>query len=137
MTRSDPHSAPSPREPPTPSPDDEVARQPYTWLTTIGRRSGEPRTVELWFALERGTVYVLAGGGHEAAWVRNAIARPDVRLRLGSRTWDAVVRLPAAGTEEEQRARRLVAAKYQGWQDGRPLGRWAATALVVAFDLVA
>jgi deazaflavin-dependent oxidoreductase (nitroreductase family) len=120
-----------------PLPGEDIARQPYTWLRTIGRRSGEPRTVELWFALEGRTVYVLAGGGHEAAWVRNAMARPEVRLRLGSRTWDAVARLPEPGTDEEHRARRLVAAKYQGWQEGRPLGRWAATALVVAFDLVA
>lgn len=35
------------------------------------------------------------------------------------------------GEEREPLARRLLAAKYQGWSDGRPLSRWAAGSLPV------
>jgi deazaflavin-dependent oxidoreductase (nitroreductase family) len=109
--------------------------QPYAWLTTIGRRSGEPRTVELWFVLEGGTVHFLAGGGEEAQWVRNAAVEPAVELRLGQRSYRGRVRRPVPDSEEDVVARRRMATKYQGWREGRPLSRWAQEALCIAVDL--
>lgn len=113
----------------------DVAAQPYCWLTTTGRRSGRPRTVELWFALDGGTVYVLAGGRDRSAWVRNLQAEPRARMRLGSADHAVTARVGLEGSGEEQLARRLLAAKYQGWREGQPLSRWAATSLPIAFDL--
>jgi deazaflavin-dependent oxidoreductase (nitroreductase family) len=112
-----------------------AADQPYAWLTTIGRRSGEPRTVELWYVLDGRTVHFLAGGGEHAHWVRNAEVEPRVRLRLGQRTYAGRIRRPAQGSAEDAAARQRMAAKYQGWQAGRPLSRWAREALCVAVDL--
>jgi deazaflavin-dependent oxidoreductase (nitroreductase family) len=115
----------------------DAGDQPYAWLTTIGRRSGEPRTVELWFVLDRRTVHFLAGGGEGAQWVRNADAQPAVRLRLGQRTYEGRVRRPEPGSIEDATARRRMATKYQGWRDGRPLSGWAREALCIAVDLAA
>jgi deazaflavin-dependent oxidoreductase (nitroreductase family) len=109
--------------------------QPYAWLTTIGRRSGEPRTVELWFVLDGRTVHFLAGGGERAQWVRNADVEPAVRLRLGQRTYECRVRRPDPGSVEDTAARRRMATKYQGWREGRPLSGWAREALCIAVDL--
>ena len=109
--------------------------QPYAWLTTIGRRSGEPRTVELWFALEGRTVHFLAGGGEDAQWVRNAAVEPAVELRLGQRSYRGRVRRPDPASAEVSDARRRIATKYQGWREGRPLSRWASEALCIAVDL--
>lgn len=122
---------------PTPSTGIEpgAGDQPYAWLTTIGRRSGEPRTVELWFVLQGRTVHFLAGGGEDAQWVRNAEAEPAVKLRLGQRTYAGRVRRPEPGSGEEAAARRRMATKYQGWRDGRPLSGWAREALCIAVDL--
>jgi deazaflavin-dependent oxidoreductase (nitroreductase family) len=114
---------------------DGVDRQPYAWLTTIGRRSGAERTVELWFGIGGDTVYFLAGGGEQAHWVRNALAHPEVSVRLGGGVFAGTARVPTAASEEEHNARRLLAAKYQGWHEGRPLSRWAATAFCLAVDL--
>ena len=115
----------------------DAGDQPYCWLTTTGRRSGRARTVELWFALEGTTIYMLAGGRDSADWVRNVQVQPRVRLRLGSTDFEAIARLDVEGSEAEPHVRRLLAAKYQGWQGGRPLTRWAREALPVAFDIVA
>jgi len=109
--------------------------QPYAWLTTVGRRSGTPRTVELWFVLDGRTVHFLAGGGERAQWVRNADVEPAVRLRLGQRTYSGHARRPQPGSAEEAAARRRMATKYQGWREGRPLSGWAQEALCVAVDL--
>lgn len=115
--------------------DPDAREQPYVWLTTIGRRSGEPRTVELWFVLEGCTVHVLAGGGEDAQWVRNTNVESAVQLRLGQRTYSGRVRRPDPGSFEEAGARRRMATKYQGWREGRPLSRWAREALCIAVDL--
>ena len=99
-------------------------------LQTVGRSSGRPRTIEIWFATEGERVYLLAGGRERAHWVRNLMADPHVRLRIGGRTLDGLARV-IEGEEREAIARRLLAAKYQGWSEGRPLSRWAAGSLPV------
>ena len=49
-------------------------------LTTIGRRTGRPRTVELWFAYHEGHIYLL--GHPESNWVKNVSANPRVTLEM-------------------------------------------------------
>jgi deazaflavin-dependent oxidoreductase (nitroreductase family) len=113
----------------------DAGDQPYAWLTTTGRRSGEPRTVELWFVLAGRTVHFLAGGGDDAQWVRNADVQPDVAVRLGQHVYAGRARRPEPGSPEEVSARHRMATKYQGWQPGAPLSRWAREALCIAVDL--
>lgn len=108
----------------------------FCYITTTGRRSGNPHRIEIWFAADPGTrtIYVLAGGRERADFVRNAIADPRVTVRIGNREGDANARVVGAGTEEDARARRLLLAKYQrpGQTD---LESWGRSALPVAFDL--
>ena len=40
----------------------EPADLDYCYVTTTGRRSGNPHTIEIWFALHEGRVYLLSGG---------------------------------------------------------------------------
>jgi deazaflavin-dependent oxidoreductase (nitroreductase family) len=51
-------------------------------LTTKGRRSGEPRTVTIWFVAEPGRI-LLTGGAEGPQWSRNLRADPEVELRIG------------------------------------------------------
>lgn len=99
-------------------------------LQTIGRTSGRPRTIEIWFAIDGERIYLLAGGRDRAHWVRNLRVEPRVRIRIGGRTIDGHARL-IDGEAGEMMARRLLAAKYQGWTEGAPLSAWAASALPV------
>ena len=43
-----------------------LADEQFCYLTTTGRVSGEPREIEIWFALEATTLYMLAGGREKA-----------------------------------------------------------------------
>ena len=79
-------------------------------LQTTGRTTGRPRTIEIWFATEGERVYLLAGGRHRAHWVRNLIADPRVRLRIGGVTIAGKARV-IEGEVREDLARRLLAAK--------------------------
>ena len=103
-------------------------------LETIGRVSGEARVIEIWFAAVGDRLYLLSGGRDGAHWVRNLRANPAVRLHFPGRTFDGVAR-EIEGESDEDVARRALAAKYQGWREGRRLSAWARTSLPVRIDL--
>jgi deazaflavin-dependent oxidoreductase (nitroreductase family) len=109
------------------------ADDPVCDLETIGRRSGRPRTIEIWFATDGERIYLLSGGRDRAHWVRNLVAQPRVRLRIGDELVSGRARV-IEGEPNEAVARRLLAAKYQGWTEGRPLSSWAARSLAVEID---
>jgi deazaflavin-dependent oxidoreductase (nitroreductase family) len=113
---------------------DSVADESFAYVTTTGRRTGRSHTIEIWFGVDGERVYLLSGGGERSDWVRNLQADPRVSLRIGDRQWSANARV-VEDPAEEATARRLLASKYQGWREGRPLSRWAGTALPVAMDL--
>lgn len=108
--------------------------EPFCYVTTTGRRSGRPHTVEIWFAVAGRTLYVLAGGRDRADFVRNLRAHPEARVRIAGQEHLAVVRFPEPGSEEDERARRLVLHKYDPSGD-QGLASWTRVALPVAFDL--
>jgi deazaflavin-dependent oxidoreductase (nitroreductase family) len=116
---------------------DDQGQYPFCYLTTVGRVSGRPHTIEIWYALLGRTLYLLSGGGDRSDWVRNLSRRPAVTVRFGRR--DAAelagrARIVQAGSEEDELARRLVAGKYQGSYGG-DLSGWRRSALPVAVDL--
>jgi hypothetical protein len=55
-------------------------------------------------------------------------------VRIGGRTLEGRART-IEGDPAEPLARRLLAAKYQGWREGQRLSAWAAGSLPVEIDL--
>jgi deazaflavin-dependent oxidoreductase (nitroreductase family) len=105
----------------------------YCYVTTTGRRTGSPHTIEIWFALHVETVYLLSGGGDASDWVRNIRVDPTVGLRLGDR--DMICRARIVEDEREDAlARRLLLEKYAS-RYADDLGEWGRTALPVAIEL--
>jgi deazaflavin-dependent oxidoreductase (nitroreductase family) len=105
----------------------------YCYVTTTGRRTGSPHTIEIWFALNGDTVYMLSGGGDASDWVKNIRANPTVGLRLGDR--DMICRARVVEDEHEDAlARRLVLEKYAP-RYADDLEEWGRTALPVAIEL--
>jgi deazaflavin-dependent oxidoreductase (nitroreductase family) len=118
--------------------DPDQAGAEYCYLTTTGRRSGDPHTIEIWFGMptDGRCLYLLSGGGDRSDWVRNLVAEPSVTARIGSRTADelpARARVVEPGDEDAE-ARRLLASKYQGWDDSKQMSSWARTALCIAVE---
>ncbi|MBI2468644.1 MAG: nitroreductase family deazaflavin-dependent oxidoreductase [Candidatus Rokubacteria bacterium] len=91
----------------------------YLYLTTTGRRSAQPREIEIWFTERAGRCYLIAEHGERAQWVRNIVAEPRVSCRVGETTYVGRARV-VNGTTEPTLAREIRAAseaKY-GWGDG-------------------
>ncbi len=116
------------------APFERLGHEDFAYLTTTGRRTGKHHTIEIWFALHDGTLYLLSGGGDSADWVRNLRKTRAVRVRIGSRTVDAKAREVKA-PDEDALARQLLDEKYMSWKPGKRLSSWARNALPVAIDL--
>jgi deazaflavin-dependent oxidoreductase (nitroreductase family) len=114
---------------------ERLANEDFAYLTTTGRRSGKQHTVEIWFALHDGRLYMLSGGGDRADWVKNLRKTSAVRVRIGTQSTTAKARIVRAGTKEDELARQLLDGKYQGWREGKRLSSWARGSLPVAFEL--
>jgi len=114
---------------------ERLADNDFAYLTTTGRRTGKEHTIEIWFALHEGRIYMLSGGGDRADWVRNLRKTPRVRLRIGTQSASATARVVRAGTKEDELARHLLDGKYQGWREGKRLSSWARNARPVAIEL--
>lgn len=91
----------------------------FLYLTTIGRRTGRPREIEIWFTRRAGRCYLVAETGERAQWVRNMRADPRVRWRIGVRTSVGRARVvdPAREAALAAAVRRRSRAKY-GWGEG-------------------
>lgn len=105
----------------------------FCYLTTTGRVTARLHTIEIWFALDGATLYMLSGNGGDADWVKNLRRHPRVSVRLGDGVFHGYGRVVADPTADA-RARQLLIAKYQP-PGSSELESWGRTALPVAVDL--
>jgi deazaflavin-dependent oxidoreductase (nitroreductase family) len=80
-------------------------------LVTIGRKSGAPRAVTIWFVTDAGRVYVQAGKGGATDWFRNLEKNPAVTLEIGERRLAGRASVVADGAESD-RVHDLFRRKY-------------------------
>lgn len=92
------------------------------YLTTTGRLSGQPRTIEIWFVYYQGRLYLNAERQYEAHWVRNLLRQPCVRIRLGEREFAGRARVLERYHDASlwQTVCEVSRQKY-GWGDGLPV----------------
>jgi deazaflavin-dependent oxidoreductase (nitroreductase family) len=93
----------------------------FLYLTTTGRTSGQPRTIEIWFVEHAARYYVVAERREAAQWVQNIERDPAVHFRVGARG-EAGPATPATArivrtAELVVAVSSLMDAKY-GWSDG-------------------
>jgi deazaflavin-dependent oxidoreductase (nitroreductase family) len=130
-----PSSSSRVREPDSTSWPARCAHESFLYLTTIGRRSGRPHRIEIWFAGHRARLYLLSGGRERADWVRNLQATPRVTVELGGETHVGVAHVLEAGAADDQLARQLLLAKYADSEDD--LDEWGRSSLPVVIEFPA
>ena len=97
----------------------------FLYLTTTGRKTGQPRQIEIWFVAAGGRLYIFAEHGLRAQWVRNIRRDPHVRVRVGSRQAEEVTATArpldrAVDAAQWDHVQGLAREKY-GWGDGLPV----------------
>ena len=113
--------------------DRSLDREDYCYLTTSGRVSGKPHTIEIWFTIVEGVLYMLAGGRERSDWVRNLRTTPSVQLRIRDRRWQATARV-AEDRPRDAGIRKAVADKYRA-RGSSDLDDWERDALPVAVEV--
>lgn len=91
----------------------------FLYLTTIGRLSGLPREIEIWFTQCQHNYYVISYLDDKAHWVRNIRHNPRVSFRVGARHFQGRARIldPQAEPDLCRLIQHLSDAKY-GWSEG-------------------
>ena len=108
-----------------------LVHEQYCYLTTTGRVTGRPHEIEIWFALDGETLYMLSDS-QGSDWVKNLRRTPRVTVRIAGERFEGSARVVEDG-EEDELARRLLVEKYE--QEPGSLSNWRRTALPVAVDL--
>lgn len=56
----------------------------FLYLETIGRRTGQPREIEIWFVERAGRYYILSEHADRSHWYRNVTVNPSVMISIGT-----------------------------------------------------
>jgi deazaflavin-dependent oxidoreductase (nitroreductase family) len=84
--------------------DHGMHRERIVLLTTVGRRTGQPRTSPMMFHRDGDRILVIAsnvGAPRHPAWYLNLVADPHVRVELAAEGYDGMA-TPLAGDERER-----------------------------------
>ena len=96
----------------------QVAGSPVLLLTSIGRRSGQPRTAPVLYLADGERLIVIgSNAGHEKApaWSLILEANPDAEVELASKR--QLVRARIAAGEEREELWRKMNVQYGGFDD--------------------
>ena len=59
---------------------DRLSRYRELKITVIGRKSGQPITIPVWFVFENGMLYLLPVQGSDTQWFKNVLQKPTIRI---------------------------------------------------------
>jgi deazaflavin-dependent oxidoreductase (nitroreductase family) len=101
---------------------ESLADKQVLHLTTIGRVTGRPREIEIWFIVYQAKFYLFSEHREAAGWVKNIRRNSNASVRFGKRSIKAVARVLDYRKErllwDEVQA---IANRKYGWGDGLPV----------------
>jgi deazaflavin-dependent oxidoreductase (nitroreductase family) len=101
---------------------ESVADKQVLYLTTVGRRTGLLREIEIWFVVWCGRLYLFAETREAAGWVKNIRRNPKVGVRIGEWRIDATARVLDHRTDRKLWAQvATIANREYGWGEGLPV----------------
>ena len=111
-----------------------VAGEKFIYLTTRGRKSGNPHTVELWFAVAEKHVYL----SHEGAytdWMKNILKDDHVKLKIGKTEFKGTARIAESG-EAFELGKHALYLKYYGNADEDTINDWFTESTIVEISKI-
>jgi len=106
-----------------------VEDEKYIYLTTIGRKTGRTHTVELWFAIAGGKIY-LSHEGHYTDWMKNTLQNSLVEYRIGGIHFKGRARIVAGG-DVFQIGKSALYIKYYGHASKEIIDDWFSMSTVM------
>ena len=91
---------------------ESVKNNQYLYLTTRGRKTGKPHTVQIWFAYAAGKLYL----SHEGAytdWMKNLEKNEMVTAKIGGMNIQAKAKIVGEGDPREKGKKALYEKYYK------------------------
>ena len=109
-------------------------------ITTTGRKSGEPRRIEIYFHHFDGSYYLTGRPVRKRDWVANILAHPEFTLHL-KRGVTADVDVVGEGESDPQERARIIRLARANWNHDpaeidSSLQKWVDTAPFIRFEPV-
>ena len=111
----------------------EVASKKLIHLTTKGRKTGKPHTVELWFAVHGDKIY-LGHEGEETDWMRNIKKNDMVTFKIGGKNFHGKTRYLENGTSEAEKGKLALYEKYYGKATREVIEDWFSLSKLFAIQ---
>jgi deazaflavin-dependent oxidoreductase (nitroreductase family) len=111
-----------------------VADEKYIHLTTMGRKTGNPHTVELWFAVAGEKIYL----SHEGAytdWMKNILEDDRVEFKIGKTQFEGTARI-AEGGEVFELGKHALYLKYYGKADEDTINDWFSESTIIEISMI-
>ena len=113
---------------------EEISSRKLTHLTTVGRRTGKPHTVELWFAVRDNKIY-LSHEGEPTDWMKNITRNNRVSFEIDGKNFIGKARYLKNGTDEAEKAKVALYEKYYGKAAKEIIDDWFSLSRLVVVEL--
>jgi len=109
---------------------EDLNREQYVHLTTKGRKTGKPHTVELWFAIAERKIFLSHEGGH-TDWMRNLIKDGSVVAEIGGAEFFGKARITDERSSSRELGKKALYEKYYSKADQETIDDWFSLSAVV------
>ena len=110
-----------------------VADEKYIYLTTKGRKTGKPHTVELWFAITGNKVYL----SHEGAYtdyMKNILENNRVEFKIGKILFKGNAQIAKSGDPFET-GKHALYLKYYGKATKDTINDWFSESTIIEISM--
>lgn len=113
-----------------------VAAESVVEITTLGRKSGKPRTTTIWFIYDAGHFYIQSGQGGKTSWYQNLKENKRIDIKIADLTFTGTAQFidDSAETERihEMFRSKYLRARLAGWF-GSEVGRGKVIEIALQF----
>jgi deazaflavin-dependent oxidoreductase (nitroreductase family) len=102
-------------------------------ITTTGRKTGNPRRIEIWFHNLAGRLYITGTPGSRD-WYSNLLANPDFTFHL-KRSTRADLKARATPILDKDQRREIIAGIHRKLDGSRDLNAWVEGSPLVEVEL--
>jgi deazaflavin-dependent oxidoreductase (nitroreductase family) len=113
----------------------ELGSAKIVHLTSTGRKTEKPHTVELWFAVNDDKVY-LSHEGEETDWMRNIKKNAQIVFEIGGNKFTGRARYLNELKEEAWTAKVALYEKYYGKASKEVIEDWFSLSKLLLIDAV-
>jgi len=108
---------------------DTISKEKFAHLTTVGRKTGRPHSVEVWFSIAGQKIF-LSHEGDYTDWMRNLAKNKRARIRIGRSSLEADAAILGEG-ESKELGKRSLYEKYYGPAPKPTIDDWFELSTIV------